>query len=83
MSNEIRLYDLEKTDNKLFFQIHPVLYRDGKIEIFSDTGELKDNISFVSADYKILDISKYNYNQLTIKFTDIDNKSFSIILKKY
>lgn len=82
LSNEIRLYDLEKTDNKLFFQIHPVLYRDGKIEIFSDSGELLNSIPFLSADFAILDINNYNYNQLTIKFTDIDNKSFSITLKK-
>lgn len=82
LSNEIRLYDLEKTDNKLFFAINPALYRDGKIEIFSDSGELKDVISFVSADYNILDISKYNYSQFIVKFTDIDNESITLTIRK-
>jgi hypothetical protein len=83
LSNEVKLYNLEKTDHKLFFQIYPVLYRDGKIEIYSDSGELLNSIQFLSADFAILDINNYNYNQLTIKFTDIDNKSISITLKKY
>lgn len=82
LSNEVKVYNLEKNQNKLFIQIYPVLYRDGKIEIFSDNGELIISIPFLSADFAILDINNNNYNQLTIKFTDIDNKSFSITLKK-
>ena len=82
LSNKIRFYDLEKTDNKLFFKINPVLYRDGKIEVYKDIGGLINSIPFVSADYAILDISTYNYNQINIKFTDIDNKSITITLKK-
>lgn len=83
LSNELKIYNLEKNQNKLFIQIYPVLYRDGKIEIFSDSGELLNSIPFLSADFAILDITNYNYSQLNIKFTDIDNKSISIILKKY
>lgn len=82
LSNKLEFYDLEKTDNKLFVEIYPVLYRDGKIEIYSDSGELLNSIPFLSADAAILDITTYNYSQLNIKFTDIDNKSISIILKK-
>jgi hypothetical protein len=82
LSNELKFYDLEKTDNKLFIQIYPVLYRDGKIEIYSDNGKVVNSIPFLSADFVILDINNYNYNQFNIKFTDIDNKSISITLKK-
>jgi hypothetical protein len=82
LSNEVKVYNLEKNHNKLFFQIYPVLYRDGKIEIFSDSGDILNNIAFLSADFAILDITNYNYNQLIIKFTDIDNESITITLKK-
>ncbi|MGO4817078.1 hypothetical protein [Flavobacterium sp. W22_SRS_FP1] len=82
LSNDIKFYELKKSYNIINIQIHPVLYRDGKIEIFSDIGDLIDSIPFVSADYAILDIAKYNYNQINIKFTDIDNQSISITLKK-
>lgn len=82
LSNEVKVYNLEKNQNKLFIQINPVLYRDGKIEFFLDNGELINSIPFLSADFAILDINNYNYNQLTIKFTDIDNESITITLKK-
>lgn len=82
LSNEVKLYNLEKTDNKLFIQIYPVLYRDGKIEIFTDNGELINSIPFLSADFAILDITNYSYNQLTIKFTDVDKQSITLTINK-
>ena len=82
LNNEIRFYELEKSNNKLYFRIYPILNRDGKIEVYSDSGELKDSMPFVSADFVILDITNYNYNQYTIKFTDVENQSITITLKK-
>lgn len=82
LSNSSRLYDLDKTDNKLFFQINPVLYRDGKIEIFKDSGEIIKSIPFLSADYAIVDLTNYNYNQFIIKFTDIDKQSVILTINK-
>lgn len=82
LSNEVKLYNLEKTDNKLFIQIYPVLYRDGKIEIFTDSGVLINSIPFLSADFTILDISNYNNNQLTIKFTDVYKQSATLTINK-
>jgi hypothetical protein len=82
LSNELKVYNLEKNQNKIFFQIYPVLYRYGKIEIFSDSGELINSIPFLNADFTILDITNFNNNILNIKFTDVDSKSFSLILKK-
>lgn len=82
LSNEVKLYNLEKTDNKLFIQIYPVLYRDGKIEIFTDSGVLINSIPFLSADFTILDITNYNNNKLNIKFTDVDKQSITLTINK-
>lgn len=82
LSEDIKSYDLNNSDNKLFVQIYPVLNRDGKIEVYSDTGILQNSMSFVSADFTILDISSYNFSQFDIKFTDVDNQSIRIKIKK-
>jgi hypothetical protein len=82
LSNEVKLYNLDKTDNKLFIQIYPVLYRDGKIEIFTDSGVLINSIPFLSADFTILDITNYHNNKLTIKFTDVDKQSVTLTINK-
>ncbi len=52
------------------------------LKFFSDSGELINSIPFVHSDFEILDISSYNYNQFNVRFTDIDNRSITLTLKK-